>query len=90
LIILSVFNEPVCHPQVLRGTDRRIRDRQIRRIGHGAGLQRHHTTGTERESSSAAQQGNGCPGPGRHPKSDHVVRAAVVAVRGRTPVSRAT
>lgn len=90
MIILSVFNEFVCHPQVLRGTDRGIRDRQIRRIGYGAGLQRHHTTGTERESSSAAQQGNGGPGPGRHPKFDHVVRAAVVAVRGRTPVSRAT
>lgn len=74
----------------MRGTDRGICDRQIGRIGYGVGLQRHHTTGTERESSSAAQQSNGCPGPGRHPKSDHVVRAAVVAVRGRTPVDRTT
>jgi len=45
--------------QVLHCTGGGLRNGQIGRIGHGAGLQRHHRLGAKREPSSAAQQPGG-------------------------------
>lgn len=80
----------------MRGVDRRIRGRQIGRIGHGARLQRHHRPGSEREPATGRVQqpgavvgggvvGRGSPG---NPEPDHVLRVAVGAVRGRPHVDR--
>lgn len=80
--------------QVLRGPGGRVRGGQVGRGGHGAGLQRHHHAGAEREPSGRRgrrqpqdDRGDGRRASGRA-EPDHVVRAAVLAVRGRAPDGR--
>lgn len=54
-------------------------------------MQRHHRSGTGRQSATGGQRsrrGGHCGGPARRPEPDHVVRVAVVAVRGRPAVGR--
>lgn len=68
-------------------TGGRVHGGQIGRIGHGAGMQRHHRPGSEHEPSGAVQHPQRDGGrAARHPEPYHIVCVAVVSVRGRPPV----